>query len=141
MQTDRLGTEHRGIGGAFSIAAAVMAVLVLVQAVLVGQGVWRAAEFPNFIEFHGFVGNAVFVVAIAQAALALYGMTRRIIGGNVAILNLIILGLVVTQIGLGYAGRESAVAVSWHVPNGVLLFGLTVLNATLALSQRRTSET
>jgi hypothetical protein len=34
--------------------------------------------------------------------------------------------LVTAQIGLGYAGRESAGAASWHVPNGVIIFGLTV---------------
>jgi hypothetical protein len=34
--------------------------------------------------------------------------------------------LVVAQLGLGYSGRESATAMSFHIPNGVLIFGLSV---------------
>jgi len=38
-----------------------------------------------------------------------------------------VIALVVTaQVGLGYAGREQAEAAAWHIPNGLLAFGLAV---------------
>jgi hypothetical protein len=40
--------------------------------------------------------------------------------------------LVIAQIGLGYTGRTEATAMAWHLPNGVLLMGLsTMLAGTL----------
>ncbi|MBI1843269.1 MAG: hypothetical protein HYR89_01435 [Actinobacteria bacterium] len=43
----------------------------------------------------------------------------------------IILAAVLTgQIGLGYLGRETAEAAAWHVPLGVLSFGLAVYQTT-----------
>jgi hypothetical protein len=41
---------------------------------------------------------------------------------------------VVSQIGLGYTGSDSATAAAWHVPGGVAVFGLAVWS--LALSTR-----
>ncbi len=38
--------------------------------------------------------------------------------------------LLTTQIGLGYAGRTSLNAAAWHIPNGVLSFGIAVYLAT-----------
>ena len=117
---------------AFKIVSMLTVVLFLLQPVLAARGYWRADVYPDLINIHGFVGNAAFLVVILQTALALYGVTKRLFSARLAFINIAILGLVVAQIGLGYTGRESAVAVSWHVPNGVLLFGLVVLNATLA---------
>ena len=121
--------------GAFKIVSLLTVAIFLLQPVLAAQGYWRADVFPDLINVHGIVGDSSFLVVIVQAGLALYGATKRLLSPRIAIINLVILGLVVAQIGLGYTGRESAVAVSWHVPNGVLLFGLAVLNATLALTQ------
>ena len=45
--------------------------------------------------------------------------------------------LVVAQLGLGYSGRDSAGAAALHVPNGVLIFGITT--ALVALSANRRS--
>ncbi len=117
--------------GAFKVLSILTVALFLLQPVLAAQGYWRADVYPDLINIHGFVGNAAFLVVIVQTALALYGVTKRLLSPRLAFINVAILGLVVAQIGLGYTGRESALAVSWHVPNGVLLFGLAVLNATL----------
>src|SRR5918994_3550133 len=125
-----------GVIGAFKVVSVVTVVLFLPQPVLAAQGYWRAADYPDLINVHGIVGNAAFLVVVVQCGLALYGMTRHILSPRLALINLAIIVLIVAQIGLGYTGRESAVAVSWHVPNGVLLFGLAVLNATLALTRR-----
>ncbi len=130
MRTE--GGPGASLQRAFKIVSTLTVALFLLQPVLAAQGYWRADVYPDLIDFHGFVGNAAFLVVIAQTALALYGVTKRLLSSRLAFINIAILGLVVAQIGLGYTGRESAVAVSWHVPNGVLLFGLAVLNATLA---------
>jgi len=37
------------------------------------------------------------------------------------------------QTGLGYAGRTTAGAASWHVPLGVAIFGLAVAHASAAV--------
>lgn len=108
------------------------AVLVLLQAILAGQFLFRSATFPHLKEDHGMLGNLIFVVVIAQLILAFIGLRQRIWGTNVLIINVVILALIFVQIGLGYGGRTNLFAASLHVPNGVLLFGLTVLNAVIA---------
>jgi hypothetical protein len=126
--------------GAFKIVSILTVVIFLLQPVLAAQGYWRADVYPDLINIHGIVGDSSFLVVIVQAGLALYGATKRTFSPHIAVINLVILGLLVAQIGLGYTGRESAIAVSWHVPNGVLLFGLAVLNATLALTHLRADQ-
>lgn len=95
-----------------------MALLILVQAMLAGRalfGTWS-------ITIHGVTGNVTFTVALAVGALAFLGRA-----GRTAVLLAIILAAVLTlQIGLGYLGRETAEAAAWHVPLGVLAFGLAV---------------
>lgn len=100
------------------VVAAAMAVLVLVLAVIAGRssrlfGTWD-------IEVHGWIGNAVFVLALANVGLALASRTSRSaigVAGAIAILTF-------AQVGLGYVGREQLDAAAWHVPNGVLLMAL-----------------
>jgi hypothetical protein len=51
--------------------------------------------------------------------------------------------LVVVQIGLGYAGDDGGNAAAWHIPNGVLILGLSVVafmqtRAPVATTQRTT---
>lgn len=113
--------------------AVLFAGLVLVQAFLAGRG-W----FVDFdlIEIHGYLGNAVFLIAILQLALAL-GVGLR--GPRLGV-SAVILILVFAQVGLGYAGRESAVSASWHIPNGVLIFGLAAVNCTMLFGQGRPSD-
>ena len=95
-----------------------LALLILVQAMLAGRalfGTWS-------ITVHGVTGNVTFTVALAVGALAFLGRA-----GRTAVLLALILAAVLTlQIGLGYLGRETAEAAAWHVPLGVLSFGLAV---------------
>lgn len=117
----------------FRWVSTVTAVLVLLQAILAGQFLFRGAQFPHLREDHGMLGNLVFLIIVAQLILAFLGMRQRFWGANVLIINIVILVLVFIQIGLGYGGRTNLFAASLHVPNGVLLFGLTVLNAVTAM--------
>ncbi len=100
-----------------------LALLILVQAVLAGRalfGTWS-------ITMHGVLGNITFTVALAVAGLALLGR----VGKTAIAIAIILAGVLTAQIGLGYVGREAAEAAAWHVPLGVLAFGIAVYQATL----------
>lgn len=116
---------------AYAPLAIVVAVLVLVQAVLAGRvlfGSWS-------ITVHGVVGNATFALAAV-----LTGVTVVARAGRHAVAVAVTLVIVLTaQIGLGYAGRVSVEAAAWHIPNGVLAFGLAAHQLTLAWPTRRTA--
>ncbi len=96
-------------------------VLILVQAMLAGQSLFGTAS----ITVHGFVGNATFAVAVLAAFLALLAKVPVWVLSLDALLAL----LLFFQTGLGYVGRDSTLAASWHIPLGVTAFGL----ATAAL--------
>ena len=117
------------------LVAALVVGLVLVQAVLAGQG-WFPYD-QGTIELHGYVGNATFVAVLAQAALVFLvgfqGRTQTLLLGAAGLLVL----LVTAQIGLGYSGRDSVEARSWHIPNGVLIFGLAVAVLSIVAQQPR----
>ena len=102
-------------------ANVVVVVLILVQAMLAGQSLFGTAS----ITVHGFVGNATFAVAVVAAFLALLAKVPVWVLSLDALLAL----LLFFQTGLGYVGRDSTLAASWHIPLGVTGFGL----ATAAL--------
>jgi hypothetical protein len=112
----------------YRIAAILMVALVLVQAFLAGRG-WFVD--PDYIDVHEVVANVVFLNALALLGLAIA------IGApatwRIALIapNALLVVLVVAQIGLGYGGRESSEAAAWHIPNGVLIFGLSVFLLSL----------
>ena len=103
-------------------AAQLIVALILIQAFLAGRflfGGWT-------ITVHGIIGNATFAVAAVLAVVALVRRTDL-----VAVLTPVALALLLTaQIGLGYAGRTSMGAAAWHIPGGVLSFGIAVYLAS-----------
>ena len=117
-----------GLLPVLKVVAGLFAALVLAQALLAGRG-WFLDR--DLIEVHGYVGQAVALVAVLQAALVFAAVGP--VGGRapIVVLSVAILLLVFVQIGLGYAGRESADAAAWHVPNGVLIFGLSTANSAM----------
>lgn len=117
---------------ALKAVAALFAVLILIQAILAGRG-WYV-DF-DLIRVHGYVGNAVFLLSAGLVVLV-YLVGLR---GPTLLLSGAIFLLVFGQVGLGYAGRESAISASLHVPNGVLLFGLTTAVCMLIFDSRRTA--
>lgn len=118
--------------GAYRALAGVAAGLILAQAVLAGQWMFAGGR----IDVHGWLGNGTFVVAIGLVGLAFLGRRGGALGGADLALSGLLLLLVVAQLGLGYAGREVAAAASWHVPNGVLLTGITAAILALAFAPR-----
>jgi heme A synthase len=110
----------------YRIAAGLLTVLVLVQAVLAGRG-WFKFDL-DLIDIHGMIGNLTFLVAVAMVAIARFAMTESNERKTLVIMSGILVLLVVAQIGLGYSATSSdnpsAEAASLHIPNGVLIFGL-----------------
>jgi hypothetical protein len=112
----------------YRIAAILMVALVLVQAFLAGRG-WFVD--PDYIDVHEVVANLVLLLALALVGLAIaLGAPAT---WRIALIapNVVLVVLVVAQIGLGYGGRESSEAAAWHIPNGVLIFGLSVFILSL----------
>ncbi len=101
------------------VTAGLNAGLVLVLAVIAGRS---NALFGSWdIELHGWIGNGLFVIVLANFAITI---ARRASTANLTIAALIAV-LTFSQIGLGYVGREQLEAAAWHIPNGVLLMALS----------------
>jgi len=102
----------------------VLAVLVVVQAAMAGQFLFG----DGGISIHGVLGNIGFAVAAATAVAAL--LARR------AVLESVVGGAVVVamtaQLGLGYSARSALEPAAWHIPLGVIVFGLMIYQLVLA---------
>lgn len=124
--TNSLGEQARpaGVERVHRIAAGTLTVLVLAQAVIAGHALFGDWE----IMLHGFLGNASFAVGVIMVALSI---ASRAGPAAVALAGTLALAMF-AQVGLGYVGRTSLSAASWHVPLGVTIFGLATCNAMLA---------
>jgi ABC-type uncharacterized transport system permease subunit len=118
---------------AFRIAASLLALLVLVQALIAGQFI--AAFDPDLVNLHEMVGNTLFVVSVLVFILAF--LTRHSWRYQMAVWSLVTVVLVVVQTGLGYIGRDERDAVAVHIPLGVFIFSLTSIVAMLAMMDER----
>lgn len=118
--------------GAVALAASscLLVVLVLVQAALAGRHLFQGSS----IAVHGYIGNASFTLGIVIAVLV--GLTRNAPWWLLALATAVLAGLF-GQTGLGYVGRESAAAASWHIPLGVTIFGLATVLAVVTVGRAR----
>ncbi|MDZ7673501.1 MAG: hypothetical protein U5K30_00285 [Acidimicrobiales bacterium] len=119
------------------ILAGIIAATVLLLAVLAGRSLFLG---DLIIETHGYIGNAVFMIALANVGVTL---AARADGVTAAVAFAVAL-LTFSQIGLGYVGRDTPDAAALHVPNGVLLMGLAgyqfAAARTRRLATRRSAE-
>jgi hypothetical protein len=104
--------------------------LVLIQAVLIGQGLFLGD--PSRTALHGWIGNVTFVGAFVLAGLSVISVRRGELGRPALGLSVLVALLTVAQIGLGYSGRGGGVPAALHIPNGVLI--ATLLAALLTVS-------
>ncbi len=128
QQTESIERPYQGryVLVAYQVTSVALIAVVLLQAILAGRGWFLDGDI---IKVHGYVGNATFLLSVALALLG-RAATRSIR----AVAPLVLLVILITiQTGLGYAGRDNATAAAWHVPNGVLIFGLSVLAGVSAL--------
>jgi hypothetical protein len=108
--------RRQALAVAHLVLAWAIALLVLVQAALAGQWMFQGGD----ITVHGILGNTTFALTVLGVVLT---VVRRL-PGRVFALAVALVALTFAQVGLGYVGRETAAAASWHVPNGVAIFGL-----------------
>ena len=104
--------------------------LVLIQAVLIGQGLFLGD--PSRTALHGWIGNVTFVGAIVLAGLSVISVRRGELSRSALALSVLVALLTVAQIGLGYSGRGGGIPAALHIPNGVLI--ATLLAALLTVS-------
>lgn len=107
-----------------------LALGIVIMAMLAGQGLWNGER--SLITGHGHLGNALFVLSIAQFIIAIVLYQRKAISAGIMVLTFAILVLLFAQAGLGYVGRENLDARAWHIPNGVLLMGLASFSTAYA---------
>jgi len=106
----------------FQAAAAILAVLVLVQAGLAGQFLTGSGGRGT----HRLIGEALGLVALVVAGM---GYRLRAVDRDRWWLGVALVVMVVAQTGLGFAGRDSTTAAAFHVPVGVATFGAALVAA------------
>ena len=119
---------------ALHIVAGLLVLLALNQAFLAGRG-----QFVNrdFLAVHGVLGELIFLMVVVHLVLVLTAGVHGALHRSLLGINLLLLVLVPLQLGLGYAGTTSGEAAAWHLPNGVLIFGLMVTNLWMVRQVRR----
>ena len=105
-------------------------VLVLIQAVLIGQSLFLGD--PSLTALHGWIGNVTFLGVVVLAGLTIMGVRRGELSRPALGLSVLVTLLTVAQIGLGYSGRGGGMPAALHIPNGVLI--ATLLAALLVVS-------
>ncbi|MCA9860638.1 MAG: hypothetical protein KC438_12995 [Thermomicrobiales bacterium] len=103
----------------------VTAGLVLLQALFAGRGLWLGNR--SYIDYHEILANILFLFAVAQFVLVRYIGVPGALGKRLLMMNGLLAVLMIVQTGLGYVGRSEMEARAWHIPLGVLIFGLAVL--------------
>ncbi len=121
-----------GLTTALRVSTITLAVSVLIQAWLGSSGFFQ--NEPGRIDVHAMLGNFMFLVAVIQLGMTFYAMPKGLASRNLLILASVTVLLLIAQIGLGYSTRgDNAIdALAWHLPNGVLLMGVTTATAVLA---------
>lgn len=129
IPTTAASTRAGSLLRAATLIAGVLIVLILAQATLAGQFLFNGGE----IDVHGYLGNGSFFLGLTAAALIVFGRGSRWF----MVAAIALLAALFAQIGLGYAGRESAAAASLHIPVGVTSLGLAVAVLMLGIGTQR----
>lgn len=118
--------------------SALTAVLVLVQAVLIGQALY--VNGMSTLALHGWLGSGSFLVAVVLTGMAFLSYRRGEVSSSAIALGALIVVLMVAQIGLGYSGRQGGWPAALHIPNGVLIAGLLSMLVTMSFTPAKASQ-
>lgn len=118
--------------------SALTAVLVLVQAVLIGQALY--VNGMSTLALHGWLGSGSFLVAVVLTGMAFLSYRRGEVSSSAIALGALIVVLMVAQIGLGYSGRQGGWPAALHIPNGVLIAGLLSMLGTMSFTPAKASQ-
>lgn len=123
MASATLWTALRWLSGSVTLG-------IFIMAMVIGQGVWGGER--GLVTGHGHLGNALFVLAIAQLVITIVLYQRKAISPLLMVLSFAVLVLLFAQAGLGYSGRANSELISWHVPLGVLIMSVSSFTAAIA---------
>jgi hypothetical protein len=126
----------RGLISAFKGVSHLATLIVLIQAILAGMFI--SGEDVDAVNVHEIVGNALFMVVLAQLLLGF--LVREWSRFGLWLFVLLLLMLVIAQTGLGYLGRDNTLPVAIHVPLGVFMFGFSLLISVMASIEDRLPE-
>ncbi len=118
----------------YRLVAVVTVVLFIVQPILAGQFI--TGEHGDLKDIHGVLGDVLILIVAAQTVIVFFA--RRTFGIGLVMHNL---AMLVLTIGQNFLGREGTDQIEYHIPLGVLLFGMACAAAMLGFfdlkSQRR----
>ncbi|MEZ4564356.1 MAG: hypothetical protein R2853_16620 [Thermomicrobiales bacterium] len=108
--------------------SALTTLLVLLQAVLIGQALYMGEM--SLVALHGWLGSGSFILALLLLGAAFLGVRSGELPRRVLLHGALVVLLMVAQLGLGYVGRRGGFPAAIHIPNGVLITAL--LSALMA---------
>jgi hypothetical protein len=121
----------------YRAVAILSAILFIVQPILAGQFLFNGHS--GLKDVHRIIGD-ILILTVAGQLLAGF-LARRTFGIGLVMHNAALLFLTFAQVGLGEAGRDHSSQLAYHVPLGVLLFGMACVAPLLGFydlkSQRR----
>jgi heme A synthase len=115
--------------------AGIFAALMLLQSILGGRGFFVDSDL---LDVHRTVGMITVLVALVQVVLAFTTVRASGPGRPIVIMSALIFILAIVQLMLGFSAKDgSSESASWHLLNGVLIFGLAVGNNSIIFRLRR----
>jgi heme A synthase len=111
--------------------AGITIALVLIQALLIGQGIYLGN--PEMVALHGWLGSGSLLGALIVAGLIVVSARHGELPRPALTLAVIVPLLMIVQLGLGYMGRRGGWPAALHIPNGVLIAALLAALVMLTL--------
>lgn len=109
----------------------IFTVLLIAQAALGGNGIFKSGSMEWLITAHEAIGNLAFLVALAVVGVSYVLWSRKTISGGTMLTSALVFVLTLAQISLGYATKGNIVDVAgWHIAMGVTLTAATAILAT-----------
>ncbi len=131
----RRGSPGFGVTGWRRAVSASIVVLLLVQAGLAGQFLYRDS---GLVSVHRVVAEFLPMLSLTLLVLSWLQIKDGVMlaRGEFAV-SLAVFVLVVAQTGLGFIGRSQPGIAAIHIPLGVLIFGFATQNAVAIWARRR----